>query len=198
MFDGNGNVAGLVSAANASVTATYEYAPFGGLLRAEGAMAEANSFCFSTKLLDPELGFYYYGYRYYDPATGRWLNRDPIGERGGENVYGVVKNAPISRTDIFGMEDYENLVGICPICTAEAGINGIKAKWKKYKSLSEEEQEWAKTHIACALAARNSDALAKNAVSNYFGGASIAQRDVINAALHLDVLCLLIDMLYEY
>ncbi|MDA0768571.1 MAG: hypothetical protein O3A92_17300 [Verrucomicrobia bacterium] len=26
---------------------------------------------------------YYYGYRYYDPVTGRWVSRDPIGERGG-------------------------------------------------------------------------------------------------------------------
>jgi len=26
-------------------------------------------------------GMFFYGYRYYDPETGRWLNRDPIGER---------------------------------------------------------------------------------------------------------------------
>ena len=29
-----------------------------------------------------------YGYRYYDPVTGRWLSRDPIGEEGGANLYG--------------------------------------------------------------------------------------------------------------
>lgn len=34
----------------------------------------------------------YYGFRYYVPETGRWLNRDPIEEAGGLNLYGVVGN----------------------------------------------------------------------------------------------------------
>ena len=29
-------------------------------------------------------------YRYYSPELGRWINRDPIGERGGANLYGMV------------------------------------------------------------------------------------------------------------
>lgn len=33
-----------------------------------------------------------YGYRYYDPVTGRWPSRDPIGEQGGVNLYGFVGN----------------------------------------------------------------------------------------------------------
>ncbi|MCF7674417.1 MAG: tyrosine-type recombinase/integrase [Akkermansiaceae bacterium] len=34
----------------------------------------------------------YYGYRWFDPLTGRWPSRDPIGEDGGENLYGFVDN----------------------------------------------------------------------------------------------------------
>jgi len=45
----------------------------------------------------------YYGYRYYDPKTGRWLSRDPIEERGGINLYGFVGNSPIQRIDLFGL-----------------------------------------------------------------------------------------------
>jgi integrase/recombinase XerD len=45
----------------------------------------------------------YYGYRYYDPVTGRWPSRDPIGERGGINLYGCVGNRPINRIDIIGL-----------------------------------------------------------------------------------------------
>jgi RHS repeat-associated protein len=42
----------------------------------------------------------YYGYRYYDPETGRWPSRDPIGEMGGVNLYGFCYN------DSFGWYDY--------------------------------------------------------------------------------------------
>jgi RHS repeat-associated protein len=45
-------------------------------------MAKINPFMFSTKYYDWETGLYYYGYRYYNPSTGRWLSRDPLGEPG--------------------------------------------------------------------------------------------------------------------
>ena len=41
-------------------------------------MAKVNPFMFSTKFYDWETGLYYYGYRYYNPSTGRWLSRDPL------------------------------------------------------------------------------------------------------------------------
>lgn len=47
-----------------------------------------------------------YGYRYYSPALGRWLSRDPIGEEGGDNLYGYVENDPASRNDPFGLAFY--------------------------------------------------------------------------------------------
>jgi len=46
----------------------------------------------------------YYGYRYYDPVTGRWPSRDPIGERGGVNIYGMVGNNAVGRWDYLGLE----------------------------------------------------------------------------------------------
>jgi RHS repeat-associated protein len=44
----------------------------------------------------------FYGYRYYDPVTGRWPSRDPIGENGGVNLYGFVYNSPLSWIDVLG------------------------------------------------------------------------------------------------
>jgi hypothetical protein len=44
----------------------------------------------------------YYGYRFYDPETGRWPSRDPIGERGGVNLYGFVGNNSIYGIDYLG------------------------------------------------------------------------------------------------
>jgi hypothetical protein len=48
-FDGNGNVATLVNAANGSIAAQYEYGPFGEVIRQTGPMAKANPMRFSTK-----------------------------------------------------------------------------------------------------------------------------------------------------
>ena len=44
----------------------------------------------------------YYGYRFYDPNTGRWLSRDPIAERGGLNLYGFVGNNAVNSWDLLG------------------------------------------------------------------------------------------------
>jgi len=44
----------------------------------------------------------YYGYRYYDPVTGRWPSRDPIEEEGGLNLYGFVGNDGVNDVDVLG------------------------------------------------------------------------------------------------
>ena len=85
-FDGNGNVAALVNAADGTVAANYDYGPFGEVIRATGPMAKVNPFRFSTKYQDDESDLLYYGYRYYKPSTGTWPNRDPFGELGFELV----------------------------------------------------------------------------------------------------------------
>jgi hypothetical protein len=46
---------------------------------------------------------HYYGYRFYDPNTGRWPSRDPIGEVGGTNLYGFVGNDGLNLWDLLGM-----------------------------------------------------------------------------------------------
>jgi uncharacterized protein RhaS with RHS repeats len=44
----------------------------------------------------------FYGYRYYDPMTGRWPSRDPIEEEGGINLYGFVGNDGVNYLDVLG------------------------------------------------------------------------------------------------
>ena len=53
---------------------------------------------------DFSVGVAYYGYRYYDPITGRWPSRDPIEEEGGINLYGFVFNNANSWIDRLGWE----------------------------------------------------------------------------------------------
>jgi hypothetical protein len=37
-------------------------------------------------------------------GLGKWPNRDPIGERGGLNLYGFVGNNPVNATDLLGLD----------------------------------------------------------------------------------------------
>jgi RHS repeat-associated protein len=55
-----------------------------------------------TWRVNAKAGLSYYGYRQYDPVTGRWPSRDPIGERGGMNLYGFVGNDGVGKWDYLG------------------------------------------------------------------------------------------------
>jgi len=105
-YDGGANVAALLDASNSGAyAATYEYSPFGELLRKQGQYAISNPFRFSTKWWDEETGFSYYGLRYYNSVLGRFISRDPIEELGGINLYAFCGNSPINGFDLLGMKD---------------------------------------------------------------------------------------------
>src|ERR1043166_3938333 len=99
--DGKGNVTYLVDSAQA-LAASYRYDPFGNLISSSGSLASANVYRFSSKEIHVNSGMYYYGQRFYDPNLQRWLNRDPIQEWGGINLYGFVGNNPLSYADPYG------------------------------------------------------------------------------------------------
>lgn len=105
-YDLNGNVTGLIDDSGDYV-AWYEYDAFGKLVptSATGSMHDENPIRFSTQYTDKETGLVYYGFRYYDPSKGRFLNRDPIGEAGGLNLYRFVGNDPVNRVDVWGLGD---------------------------------------------------------------------------------------------
>jgi RHS repeat-associated protein len=101
--DLNGNVTLLVDTATGQSAATYDYGPFGEPIRQSGEYALLNPYRFSTKYTDDETGWLDYGMRYYIPALGRWPSRDPIQERGGINLYLMVKNSSINSIDSTGL-----------------------------------------------------------------------------------------------
>lgn len=100
--DGNGNVTCLINT-NGLVLARYNYDPYGNLLGMNGPLAEANSYRFSSKEWNANAGLYYYGFRFYEPNLQRWLNRDPIAESGGINMFAVLMNNLVFGVDLFGL-----------------------------------------------------------------------------------------------
>ncbi|MDD4406059.1 MAG: RHS repeat-associated core domain-containing protein, partial [Parabacteroides sp.] len=92
-----------------------------------GDMAKVNPFQFSTKYTDSETDLVYYGYRYYSPALGRWMSRDPIEEKGGLNLYGFYNNDPINKSDVLGNVPYFQIIAV-----GNSINNGILACYNCY------------------------------------------------------------------
>ncbi|MES2996358.1 MAG: RHS repeat-associated core domain-containing protein [Verrucomicrobiota bacterium] len=129
-YDGNGNVSEYLDSTGA-IAAHFEHDPFGSTV-VNTDTGNLFVYRFSTKPGDAVTGLYYYGYRWYDRATGKWPSRDPLGEEGffqcymqaylkdlGEeqndlesskhrsetygNLYALVKNNPINFFDVLGL-----------------------------------------------------------------------------------------------
>jgi len=76
-----------------------DYGPYGEQEKARGRLTD---FRYAGMLYHPNSGYYFTHYRVYDPETGRWLSRDPIGEVGGLNLYGYALGNPVIWSDPTG------------------------------------------------------------------------------------------------
>ena len=104
-MDAMGNIVKYIDEDGAE-DAGFVHGPFGEPLYSSGADADAFHLRFSTKYYDDETGLYYYGERFYSPTLGRWLNRDPIEEKGGSNIYAFCDNNPFIYIDYLGLDNY--------------------------------------------------------------------------------------------
>ena len=103
-----GSIRELVDATGA-VRARYDYDPYGARTKLAGDLD--SDFGFTGHYTHAASGLVLAPFRGYDPGTGRWLSRDPIGEEGGMNLYGYVSNNPVNLWDPLGMQDFLNAQG---------------------------------------------------------------------------------------
>ena len=100
-FDERGNVAQRLTS-SAGVQNTDLYDSYGSRT---GTVSQPDPWGYEAQAryyTDAETGLILCTHRFYDPNTGRFLTRDPIGYGGGINLYGYVQNDPVNRIDPKG------------------------------------------------------------------------------------------------
>lgn len=102
-----------------NVTTDVEYKPFG-----EPVTLQEERYLYTGKERDISTGLYYYGARYYDPETGRFMTRDPVSGKTHSpqslNHYSYCLNNPLkyidpaglSEKEIWSIENNDGLIGI--------------------------------------------------------------------------------------
>src|SRR5204862_1231215 len=103
--DAGGNITAMINGQQV-IVARYSYDPFGNTLSKAGPLADANAYRFSSQEYHQNSGLILFLRRAYDPNLQRWLNRDPIGEAGGLNLYNYVVNDPNRFVDLLGLDYY--------------------------------------------------------------------------------------------
>jgi RHS repeat-associated protein len=112
-----GSVTELVSNTGA-IASEYSYDPYGNQTIVSGSASDIG---YAGYFYHTVSGLEFALYRAYDPTHARWLNRDPIGEAGGLNLYAYVGGNPITDADPSGLcspqqpcSDHHSLE--CEIC----------------------------------------------------------------------------------
>ncbi|ELJ4034894.1 RHS repeat protein, partial [Escherichia coli] len=87
-----------------------EYDEWGNLLGETSAQHLQQSLRLPGQQYDEESGLYYNRNRYYDPLQGRYITQDPIGLKGGWNLYAYPLN-PVQRGDPLGLSGETLVLG---------------------------------------------------------------------------------------
>jgi RHS repeat-associated protein len=126
VFDQQGNVADTTNTSGVIQTIT-QYDAWGNEQAISGTPSDPFGYnAQSGYYLDRETGLYLCQHRFYDPANGRWLNRDPIGYGGGTNLYGYTADGPVGTADASGFDGPIDLaLDAVEIMDAEADAAGL-------------------------------------------------------------------------
>jgi RHS repeat-associated protein len=90
MFDSLGSVS-AITAETGKPLQMYKYTPYGKVTNTIDDSENALRFIGAYGgYQDDDTGFIYFWHRWYDAQNGRWVSRDPIGVRGGINLFAYI------------------------------------------------------------------------------------------------------------
>jgi RHS repeat-associated protein len=162
LFDGLRSVAALTNSSG-SVVDTFKYDAYGNDVGTTGSVAEP--FRFAGGYYDTQTGLYKFGIRYYDPAIGRWTQRDVIDDpldQHGWNRYIYAGDDPVNLTDREGAFPCP---GLCKTAKrlAKHAVHFARRHLRGH-------QHAAATLLVSAIAARECHHAAELAVASWGGG----------------------------
>ena len=135
LYDGTGHLIALTDIAG-TLRAEFGYGPFGELIYAKGPNASSCPFRYATKYWDEETRLYNFGKRFFDPITGQWLSREPLGESESINLYSYCGNDPVNFVDVRGLAAVAvdgslttSSFGINALLGFSTNINAFDADW---------------------------------------------------------------------
>ncbi len=106
---------------NGALLAKYDYTPYGVRSRTAGTYETEKGY--TGHDYHSASGTVLIRYRAYDPQTARWPSRDPIGEKGGVNLYGFVQNNGVAKIDYLGKLEIAGGVGVDGTIVPAPGIH---------------------------------------------------------------------------
>ena len=109
--DGLGSITSL-SNTSGTLAQTYAFDSFGKATASSGSLN--NPFQYTGREFDNETNLYFYRARYYNPATGWFLNEDPSAFEAGMNFYAYVANNPVNWIDPLGLDrlSFDNIANL--------------------------------------------------------------------------------------
>jgi len=106
IHDIQGSVVTLIDLATKRPVECYRYTAYGEELTED----KLSPWRFASKRVE-ETGLIFFGRRYYYPELGRWITPDPIGFKGGPNLYAYIHNSPLTEMDLYGLLGIGNCFG---------------------------------------------------------------------------------------
>lgn len=101
-FDHNGSTLALTGR-NGKVVAAYDYSPAGAVIGRDGDIHNPFTYVGAWGVIDEGDGLFFMKHRLYDAAVGRFIQKDPVGIAGGDNLYAYAANNPVNYIDPEGL-----------------------------------------------------------------------------------------------
>lgn len=129
LFDGLESVVGMTDSSGNEVN-SYDYDPYGNITSSHEQSGINNPWKYASGYFDNSTGLTKFGIRYYDPTTGRWTQRTPVGGSLSEtlkaNPYVYADDNPTNAVDTSGQNSLQTNALLC-VGGAAIAIVGLAA-----------------------------------------------------------------------